>query len=126
MLALSVRQPWASLIASGRKSIEVRTWGTRHRGPLVICASRSRARGGQVPDGDGPRGCTVVLVDLVDVRPWGLEDLGAAMYQPERPALAWVLSNPRPLIETPVCGRLSLWAIDQRMVRVARASARID
>lgn len=39
MKALSVRQPWASLIASGYKRFEIRTWPTRHRGPLLICAA---------------------------------------------------------------------------------------
>jgi hypothetical protein len=37
--ALSVQQPWAELIISGRKSIEVRTWWTEYRGPLWIHAS---------------------------------------------------------------------------------------
>lgn len=37
--ALTVRQPWASLIAAGRKVIEVRTWRTDHRGPIVIHAA---------------------------------------------------------------------------------------
>jgi hypothetical protein len=36
--ALSVRQPWAELILRGRKTIEVRTWPTRHRGELWLHA----------------------------------------------------------------------------------------
>lgn len=40
--ALSVRQPWASLIAAGRKSIEIRTWRTDYRGPLAIHAAGAR------------------------------------------------------------------------------------
>lgn len=35
-LALSVRQPWAELILAGRKTIELRTWTTRYRGPLWL------------------------------------------------------------------------------------------
>ena len=41
MIALSVKQPWASLIASGRKQIETRVWSTPYRGPLLICAGQS-------------------------------------------------------------------------------------
>lgn len=41
MKALSVKQPWAGLIALGYKKIECRTWGTNYRGPLLICASKS-------------------------------------------------------------------------------------
>lgn len=36
--ALSVRQPWAELILRGRKTIEVRTWSTHHRGELWLHA----------------------------------------------------------------------------------------
>src|SRR5262245_40463040 len=35
-LALSVRQPWAELIMSGRKTIEVRSWAAEYRGVLWI------------------------------------------------------------------------------------------
>jgi len=39
MKALSVKQPWANKIASGEKTIEVRTWYTHYRGPLLIVLS---------------------------------------------------------------------------------------
>jgi hypothetical protein len=39
MKALTIRQPFASLIAIGAKPIEYRTWATRHRGPMVISVS---------------------------------------------------------------------------------------
>jgi hypothetical protein len=38
--ALSLKQPWAALLAAGRKSIEVRAWATRLRGPVLIHAAR--------------------------------------------------------------------------------------
>jgi hypothetical protein len=37
---LSVRQPWASYIAGGLKSIELRSWSTDYRGWLWIHASK--------------------------------------------------------------------------------------
>lgn len=37
---LSVRQPWASYIAGGLKSIELRTWSTEYRGWLWIHAAK--------------------------------------------------------------------------------------
>lgn len=36
--SLSLRQPWASLIANGTKTIETRGWSTKYRGPLLIHA----------------------------------------------------------------------------------------
>lgn len=40
MKLLSVRQPWANLIAMGHKSIETRSWPTKYRGPLAIHAGK--------------------------------------------------------------------------------------
>jgi ASCH domain len=44
MKALTVAQPWATLIAIGAKRIETRSWMTRHRGPLAIHAARAFPR----------------------------------------------------------------------------------
>jgi len=40
MKVLSVRQPWAWLIANGHKDIENRDWSTNHRGPVAIHAGK--------------------------------------------------------------------------------------
>lgn len=40
--ALTILQPWASLIALGAKRIETRSWYTSYRGPMAIHAGRSR------------------------------------------------------------------------------------
>jgi hypothetical protein len=39
MKALSIRQPWATLICKGIKNVENRTWKTNYRGKLLIHAS---------------------------------------------------------------------------------------
>lgn len=39
--AISIRQPWASLIAIGSKRIETRSWHTNYRGPIAIHASKT-------------------------------------------------------------------------------------
>jgi hypothetical protein len=43
MRALTLHQPWASLVALGAKAIETRSWPTSHRGPLAIHAAKSLA-----------------------------------------------------------------------------------
>ena len=43
MKALSIKQPWASLIAHGIKDIENRTWRTHFRGKIYIHASGKSA-----------------------------------------------------------------------------------
>jgi activating signal cointegrator 1 len=37
--ALSLWQPWASLVALGEKRVETREWSTEYRGPLAIHAT---------------------------------------------------------------------------------------
>lgn len=39
--ALSIRQPWASLIITGSKSIELRTWTTDYRGWIWIHSGKN-------------------------------------------------------------------------------------
>jgi hypothetical protein len=41
MKALTIRQPFAHLIVTGRKRLETRKWLTSYRGPLLIHAARS-------------------------------------------------------------------------------------
>lgn len=40
MKAITIRQPWASLIASGEKRYETRSWPTKYRGPIAIHAGK--------------------------------------------------------------------------------------
>lgn len=44
MKALTLRQPWASLIPLGAKTIETRSWRTNYRGPLAIHAGSGLPR----------------------------------------------------------------------------------
>jgi hypothetical protein len=39
--ALTLWQPWASLVALGVKTIETRSWSTSYRGPLAIHAAKT-------------------------------------------------------------------------------------
>ena len=41
MKALTLTQPWATLVAIGAKRIETRSWGTAYRGVLAIHAAKS-------------------------------------------------------------------------------------
>lgn len=48
MKALTLHQPWASLIAIGAKRIETRSWATSYRGPLAIHAAARKPKEGLV------------------------------------------------------------------------------
>jgi hypothetical protein len=41
MKALSLTQPWATLVILGEKRIETRSWNSYHRGPLAIHAAKT-------------------------------------------------------------------------------------
>src|SRR3954462_15938308 len=96
MRALSVRQPWASLIAHGHKLIENRSWCTSYRGPLLIHAGQSvdREVGDRFEHLVGPtlllpRGGFVARVQLVEIvtssaSPWFSGPFGWVLEAPER------------------------------------------
>ena len=67
MKALSVKQPWASCIIDGGKTVECRTWKTSYRGPLLICSSKGDI---DFPEENGliaPGGMALGVVELVDI-----------------------------------------------------------
>ena len=43
LMALSIRQPYAQLVAGGTKTVEVRSWRTDYRGELLVCAGAAWA-----------------------------------------------------------------------------------
>lgn len=71
---LTVRQPWAWAIITGRKAVENRTWSTRFRGRILVHAGASVWRGpeagilGDVPI-DMPRAAIVGSVEIYDCVP---------------------------------------------------------
>lgn len=42
MKALTLWEPWASLLAHGHKGIETRCWSTKYRGPIAIHSAKRR------------------------------------------------------------------------------------
>jgi len=114
--ALTVRQPWASLIVTGRKNVENRSWNTRYRGPLVIHAGLGIDKDGLtahkslLPD-EVPHGCVLGVVDLLNV----VRDSKSAWAEPGM--YHWVLANPRALSRPlEASGKLGLWTPSPTLV----------
>lgn len=76
MKALSLWEPWASLMRCKAKKIETRGWSTSYRGPLLICAAK-----GGLPRGD--------LLDMLSL--WEYQSgLAPLVGKPlTLPALSW-------------------------------------
>ena len=126
MRVLSVKQPWADLIASGAKSIEVRSWTTSYRGPVLIaaCAQPSRtldARRHEMPPPDR-LGILVCIVQLVDVRPATRADTHACGGFDPSGEYAWVLEAPRRVHPVKYRGGLGLRVISADTARIIAAS----
>lgn len=137
MRALSLTQPYATLIATGAKRIETRSWQTRHRGWLAIHASAGFPPAARqlcqrelfrsalaVCEWRGvlPLGAIVAVCTLEDCCPTDLlgglprddrlteQEAAFGDYQPGR--WGWILGNVRALSEPIPCkGRLGLWEL---------------
>jgi hypothetical protein len=44
MKMLTLTQPWATLVGSGAKRVETRSWGTPYRGPIAIHAAQGLSK----------------------------------------------------------------------------------
>lgn len=104
MKALSVKQPWASLIASGRKTIETRRWKTSYRGPLVIVSART-------PD-IVPAGQALAVANLINCRPMSVLDEPAAACQKYDGAFAWIFDSVRRIDPFSVVGQPGLFELE--------------
>ena len=80
MKAISLWQPWATLMVCGLKKNETRPWATSYRGPLLIHATKRMEPPtilmrqllkpfGYQSWGDFPRGALVCQLNLVDCIP---------------------------------------------------------
>ena len=107
MKALSVRQPWASMIAQGSKTIETRTWPTKHRGDLLIVSSKQ-------PKIDHlPTGQALCVVRLYDCRPMTRDDEPKARSQRYEGAWAWCFANVRPVEHVHIRGTLGIYEVNR-------------
>jgi ASCH domain. len=139
MKALSLIQPWATLIAVGAKRVETRAWSTDYRGALAIHASKWLTQAGRVLNHDVPECCQgepfcsaltqggieriadlpsgaiVAVARLVGVRPTATFDVDGyerefGDYYPGR--YAWCLDDVRQLpVPIPYRGARGLWEL---------------
>ena len=98
MKALSVKQPWASMIATGAKTIETRVWQTDYRGDLLIVSTKK-------PELPGfPSGQALCFAKLVNCRPMIASDEAAARCKLYEGAYSWVLAEIRQIKPFAVAG----------------------
>ena len=103
MKALSVKQPWANLIAAGDKTIETRRWATEYRGDLLIVSTKA-------PKIE-PAGYALAIVRVIDCRPMTEPDEPEACCAWYPDAYAWVLDDIRRIEPFPVKGQLGIYEV---------------
>lgn len=139
--AITIKQPWATLIALGEKKYETRSWQTKHLGPLAIHAGKSidkeaceyppikqaLQKHGILDFKNLPTGCVIATTEIIachkipsDETPEGIEFgkklVGKEVYfgDFDTGRFAWELANLQVLSEpVPAKGQLSLWNWDE-------------
>ncbi len=119
---LCVKQPWCGLLVTGQKTIEVRSWSTDHRGPLVLCASLALDTSFEWENEDPAdacafkRGAAVGVVNVVDVTTFEPHHADAALVQWREGLFAWHVRALERLTPVPVRGKLGFLRMPFRKV----------
>jgi len=120
MKALSLKQPWAELVVSGKKTIETRKWNTKFRGEFLIHASKNtnKERERELGFENLPTGCIIGKATLVDVKKYESKKefekdadkhYAKGWWHPK--AHGFILKNARRLKPRPLKGKLNFFDI---------------
>lgn len=123
MKAITLWQPWASLIASGLKTIETRSWKTEYRGLLAIHAAARIETDGRrkFPTIPVPTRCVLAICELTAVKKMNSDYVKRHMARPDGQGkygnfavgrYGWELRLLRSLEASPVRsvkGEMGLW-----------------
>lgn len=138
MKALTISQPYASLIASGEKFVENRRWETLYRGPLAIHAGKGTQYLDKRELAAYPSGCVVAVAELISCMNIGTlrriprhQEIAAYRmtagelldHEHTEGPFCWILANVRELITPiPYKGAQGLWDFDERNLTVEEES----
>ncbi len=118
MKALSLKQPFAELIVSGRKTIEIRKWNTKFRGEFFIHASKNPDKKAMEKFGFGelPLGCLVGKAKIDNVKKYideneFIKDKGKHLADISYGNYGFILKNAERIKEIQCGGKLGFWDI---------------
>lgn len=124
MKALSLKQPWAELVVSGRKTIELRKWNTNFRGRFLVHASSTPDVKNMKKFGfdELPLGFIVGEAELIGIKRYPEdgkfgEDSGKylAINIREWGGFGFLLKNARKLEPISAKGSLNFWNCDLKV-----------
>lgn len=128
MKVLTIKQPFASLIAEGYKEYEFRTWKTKYRGPLLIHAGlgvdKEAMKRYEKLNLNYPKGKIIAKVNLTDCLEVDnnlkrkLKEKNYLVYQGAinsiKKEYALKLENVEKIEEISIKGKLSFWDYDYK------------
>lgn len=119
MKALSLKQPFAELVVSGKKTIEIRKWNTNFRGEFLIHSSKIPDENNMKKFGfkDLPCGFIVGKAKLVDVKKYindkeFKKDKDKHLATNDFGRFGFVLKDVRRIKLIPAKGKLNFWNFD--------------
>lgn len=124
MKVLTLKQPWATLVAEGIKQIEFRSWKTNYRGKILIHAGTSIDKEAMIKFKDlnlsYPTARIVAetsIVDCIELDEKTNKDIvsqnNVAYGTKYRDGYAWILSNTKKINSNKIIkGKLGIWNIE--------------
>lgn len=121
MKVLTLKQPWATLVAEGIKKYEFRSWKTKYRGKILIHAGSSIDKQEMEKyrnlGFDFPKGSIIACVDLIDCLELDkklneeiISENNIAYGDKFRTGYAWKLENVKKIKNIDnIKGQLGLW-----------------
>ncbi|MBU2612446.1 MAG: ASCH domain-containing protein [Nanoarchaeota archaeon] len=116
MKALSLKQPFAELIVSGKKTIELRKWRTNFRGKFLVHASKIPDKKAMKKFGFDklPLGMIVGESELVEVKKYNNEsehkkDKNKHLADSSWGKYGFILKNSKRVKPIPMKGKLNFW-----------------
>lgn len=111
MKGLSIREPWATLILQGIKTIETRTWKTDYRGKLLLCCSLMDSENKKAKSDIAGKAFATAI--LKDVQPMTAEHERLACCAVYDGAYSWFLEDITAIEPVAIKGALSLFKIPE-------------
>lgn len=129
MKVITIKQPWATLIAKGYKKYEFRTWKTKYRGDILIHAGKGIDKKAMNRFEDlnleYPKGCIIAKASITDCV--YIDDEVREKLKSENPVVyasvikhtewsgyGFKLENVEEVEPIEVNGKLSLWEYDYK------------
>jgi hypothetical protein len=132
MKVITLKQPWATLVAEGIKKYEFRSWKTKYRGKLLIHAGVGVEKQAMSKfknlNFEYPSGKIIAVVDLEECLELNdelnnkiISEKNIIYGDKKRSGYAWKLNNVKKInCDENIKGQLGLWNLDTNMLNIKK------